>query len=322
MNTHFKKIQDGFYCYPKFGDNKESLDPDDGRITLALFNFFGTLVWGENGTLINYEKLSLSSPFCKENLKNIQDKKYIVCVLEYIPENKIDKFLNAVEIFYLSVMNKVTIHFFIYTDKNYTFIKEGLIKYFAPEKGIFGKKSFYCGDNVGKDSSFPWYRYSDSDSELAKKLEFKFYEPIQILGCFHEKEYVPNTLYITCGQKYSGFEMEYESFRKEKIIQGIVFRVLETEKGEVYGILTEDLFKDLLRFPTKRINFEKNMTIIVFGQNPTHMEREILRNKFINYSFAITRWYGRPNYKMIEDKTFSKYFENPLLYGEMFTRAN
>ena len=322
MNTHFKKIQDGFYCYPKFGDNEDSLDPEDGKMTLAVFNFFGTLVWGENGKLINYERVILSSPFCKEKLKEIQDKKYIICVLEYIPENKIQKFLGSVELFYLSVMNKVTIHFFIYTDKKYSLLKEGIIKYFEPENGIFGKKSFYCGDNIGKNTSFPWYRYSDSDIQLSKKLNFSFYEPLQILGSYYEKDYLLNTLYITCGQKYSGFEMDYESFRKEKMFQGILFRVLETEKGNIYGILEEDLYRDLIRFPAKVIHFEKNISIVVFGQNPTHMERENLKSKFSGYSFVLTRWYGRPNYKMIEDKKYEKTFENPLLYGEMFMRAN
>jgi len=321
MNGCFEKIQDGFYCYPKFGENLGKLEMDNEKISLAVFNFFGTLVWGENGTLLNYDKIVLGSPFCKENLKILQDKGFVICITEYIPESKLSKFVNTVETFYMTVQNKVSIHFFAYTNREYN-IKEGLVKYFKPVNNIFGKKSFYCGDNVGKDESFPWFRYSDSDIKIAKSLDFNFYNPMQILGKYHEDVYVPNTLYIICGQKYSGYEMEYESFRKEKIIQGILFRVLEKDGHEIYGILAEDLLKDLVRFPTKQIIFEKNMSIVVFGSNPTYLEREFLRNKFTNYIFKIVIWYSRPNYKSIENETYKKIFENPLIHGEMFLRAN
>jgi hypothetical protein len=321
MTTGFEKIQDGIFCYPKFGENLAKLDSDEEKISLAVFNLFGTLLWGENGTLINYDKIVLSSPFCKENLKILQDKGFVICVIEYIPESKLSKFVNTIDTFYMTVQNKVSIHFFAYTNKEYN-IKEGLIKYFKPLHDKFGKKSFYCGDNIGKDESFPWFRYSDSDKKLAESLNFKFYNPIQILGKYQEDIYVPNTLYITCGQKYSGYEMEFESFRKEKIIQGILFRVLEKDSYEVYGILADDLLKELVRFPTKQIIFEKSMTVVIFGSNPTYLEREFLRNKFINYTFKIVMWYSRPNYKNIENETYTKIFENPLLHGEMFLRSN
>jgi hypothetical protein len=321
MQTYFEKVQDGFYCYPKFGENLNILDPDNSKITLAVFNFFGTLIWGENGTLINYDKIILSSPFCKENLKLLQDKGFVICITEYVPENKISKFLAVVDIFYMSVQSKVSIHFFAYNKKDYN-IKEGLCTYFKPLHNKFGKQSFYCGDNIGKDDSFPWYRYSDSDTKIAKLLEFKLYNPIQILGRYNDDSYLPNTLYITCGQKYSGFEIEYESFRKEKIIQGIIFRVLEKDSREIYGILAEDLIKDLFRFPSKQIKFDLNTTIIVFGSNPTYIEREVIRNKFTNYLYTIVLWYSRPNYKIIEDETYTKIFENPLQYAEMFLRGN
>jgi hypothetical protein len=321
MTTDFQKIQDGFYCYPKFGENLKTLDMDNNKISLAIFNFFGTLIWGENGTLINYDKIILSSPFCKENLKMLQDKEFVICIIEYIPENKLSKFMSILDIFYMTVQNKVSIHFFAYTERNYN-IKDGLIKYFRPLNNNFGKQSFYCGDNVGKYDSFPWFRYSDSDTKIAKSLDFKFYNPIQILGKYQEDAYVHNTLYITCGQKYSGFEMEYELFRKEKIIQGILFRVLEKDSREIYGILEEDLLKDLFRFPSKQIKFEPTMTIVVFGSNPTYQERKFLRDKFINYAFDIILWYSRPNYKNIEENTYKEIFENPLLHGEMFLRSN
>lgn len=322
MQTHFKEIQNGFYCYPKFGDNFKLLDPENDKISLGIFNFFGTLIWGENGTLINYDKIILSSPFCKENLKILQDKGYIICVLEYVPENKIQKFLNTVEIFYMTVQHKVSIHFFIYTKKDYEGIKTGFLNYFKPRNNMFGKQSFYCGDNIGKESSFPWFRYSDSDVILSKTLEMKFYDPIQILGRYNEDIYSTNTLYITCGQKYSGFELDYELFRKEKIFQGILFRVLEQDSREIYGILAEDLLKDLARFPNKKISFDKETTIVVFGCNSTYIEREFIKNKFLNYTFKIIVWYSRPNYKLIENETYTKSFENPLLSGEMFIRAN
>lgn len=321
MDIRFQKIEDGFYCYPKFGENVKTLDPDNEKISLAVFNFFGTLIWGENGTLINYDKIILSSPFCKENLKVLQDKGFVICVIDYIPESKLLKFANSIDTFYMTVQYKVSIHFFAYTNKEYN-IKEGLVNYFKPLHNKFGKQSFYCGDNIGKDDSFPWFRYSDSDIKIAKNLDFKFYNPIQILGKYQEDTYVPNNLYITCGQQYSGFEMEYESFRKEKIIQGILFRVLEKDSREIYGILAEDLLKDLYRFPSKQIKFEPNMTIIIFGSNPTYLERKLLRSKFTNYIFDIIIWYSRPNYKNIEENTFKEKFENPLLHGEMFLRAN
>lgn len=321
MQSYFEKVQEEFYCYPKFGENIKCLDPDNQKITLALFNFFGTLIWGENGTLINYDKIILSSPFCKENLKLLQDKGFVICVIDYIPENKLSAYLKIIDIFYMTVQNKVSIHFFAYTKKDCN-IKEALCHYFKPLQNKFGKNSFYCGDNVGKEDSFPWFRYSDSDLQIAKALDFTFYNPIQILGKYHEDSYLPNTLYITCGQKYSGFEIEYESFRKEKVIQGILFRVLEKDSREIYGIMVDDLIKDLCRFPSKQIKFDLNMTIIIFGSNPTYLEREFLRNKFTNYTYTIALWYSRPNYKIIEDETYTKVFENPLYYGEMFLRGN
>ena len=64
------------------------------------------------------------------------------------------------------------------------------------------------------------------------------------------------------------------------------------------------------------------MTIIIFGSNPSYLDREFLRNKFINYTFKIVMWYARSNYKSIENETYTNVFENPLLHGEMFLRAN
>ena len=93
MQKYFEKVEDGFYCYPKFGENFEKLDPDNEKLSLSVFNFFGTLVWGENGKLINYDKIILSSPFCKENLKILQDKGFVICVVEYVPENLFSKFI-------------------------------------------------------------------------------------------------------------------------------------------------------------------------------------------------------------------------------------
>ena len=215
-------------------------------------------------------------------------------------------------------MNKVTIHFFIYTKKDFPYIKEGLIKYFEPENDMFGKKSFYCGDEIDTFHPIPWFRRSNTDTKIANLLNFKIYDSISIFGNYSIPIYPSNNLIIICGHNYSGFELEYENFRHTKLYYGILTRYRTLEKFEIIALLSEDLEKI-----EEKIVIEKNQTVLVFGRNETDIKRSIIRNKFTNYTSSIVHWYSRYPYK--EDDSFfhhKKNFINPLLTGEAFVRIN
>jgi hypothetical protein len=136
----FHQVVPELYCCPILGEDYSLLDADKKKFTIAMFGFFGTLVWGESGALYDYNSVILSSPFCKENLIILKNKGYTICVIEYIPKKKLNKFLNIINTFYCTVMNKVSIHFFAYTNKEFSkseYLKNGILKYFNPESGSF-----------------------------------------------------------------------------------------------------------------------------------------------------------------------------------------
>ena len=319
MDDDFERIDEYFYGYFLFGENLSSFDMNNTKLTLALFNFFGTLVWGEDSYLYNYNKTIPSSKTIKENLCIIKDRGYTICVVEYVPYEKISKFKHLMNVFYQSLESKVSIFFFVYTKKDVN-IQNGLLKFFSPEKNRFGKKSFYCGFQGGNFNNVPWFRYSNKDLGVASKLDFNYYDPIEVLGEYGKQIYVKNTLYIVCGPEYSGYEIEYETFRLNQNIKNIEFKYKNEEDNdniEVYGIHNDELLKCNLE---EKISV-KNKAIVVFGINETKEKRNMIKRYFQDYESCIVHWYGKFPYK--NTKTFKEYrknFQNPLLHGELFER--
>lgn len=319
MDLDFKKVSDNFYVNLIFGENCSeavaSLCPKN--FTLALFSLFGTLVWGESSMLYDYNRIILSSPEIKENLTYLKELGYTICVIEYVPEKKLESFKKIVDIFYQSVDDKIDIYFFAYTGKD-TNLYEKLIKFFSPECGKFGKNSFYCGIEIDKYNDFPWFRKSDRDIKISKQLNMKFYNPNDILGCYINKVYIKNTLYIVCGADYSGWEIDLQSFRDTIKYKEIDFKFKKENNMDIYAIEAEDLINS-----NQSLIPVNDKAIIVFGGNPSFEDREKLRSKFIDYFVTIVHWYARFPYKKSETfKSYSKNFANPLLYAEYFERIN
>jgi len=322
MEDDFELIDTNFYGYFLLGDKLSNLDMNNTKLSLALFNFFGTLVWGEDSYLYNYDKILPSSPLIKENLSIIQDRGYTLCVIEYVPLEKISKFKYLMNVFYQSLDTKVSVFFFIYTKKDVN-IYSGLLKFFNPEKQRFGKSSFYCGFQAGKFNMVPWFRYCDKDLQLSTTMNFQFYDPIEVLGTYVKPSYAKNILYIVCGPEYSGYEIEYETFRSTQKYENIIFKYKKDEDTctDVYSIYLDDIDKknDLI----KNKICVKDKAIIVFGLNETKEKRDKIKDYFQNYDLCIVHWYSRFPYK--KSKSFNEYkqkFQNPLLQGELFERMS
>jgi len=311
-------ISEHFYGNTIFGNDYPKINPDDKRITLGLFNFFGTLVWGEKGIMYSYERLILSSPFCKEKLIDLSNKGYTICVMDYVPKSFLGKYAEALSIFYQSVQDKITISFFAYTKRNISYIFKGLKTFFTPLYDSFGINSFYCGDDLDSKNPIPWYRGTRKDIILANELNLILYEPHECLGCYEEPIYEKNILFITCGQDFSGMELELESFRMQKERDGILLKYKRENNVDIYAIDKEELFN---LYP-ETISIKEDESFIIFGNNPTLFERNLIRAKFIGFHKSFVRWYSRPSYKKISTQNHYKtIFENPLLCGELFVRA-
>lgn len=317
----FYQITPDLSCYPIIGEDIIHSDPDKKSFSLAIFSFFGTLVWGESGLLHDYDRIILSSPYCKENLIVLKNKGYILCILEYIPKKKMKKFYDLIHTFYLTVLNKVSIHFFAYNDKDLIKtdkIYNGLLSYFKPQSNEFTKKSFFCGYKLHKFHPYPWFRYENEDFNIADTLKMKLYDPFETFGVYTDILYEPNNLYITCGHEFSGYEIEMESFRLTKSIHNRTLKYKFQNGINVYTISKEDLFK--IESP---ISIGKDESFFISGSNPTFEERNLIRSKFKDFSKDVVLWYARYPYK--KGETYSEYrkkFTNPLLYGEFFLRAS
>jgi hypothetical protein len=317
MDSEFELVTENFYALPIFGEDSDTLDENAKKFSLSLFTFFGTLVWGESSILYDYNRIILSSPTSKENLILLKNSGYTICVIEFVPKKKLQNFKKMIEIFYQSLCNKISVHFFVYTEKNVN-ILEGLNLYFNPENSKFGKNSFYCGIEVDKYDEFPWFRKSNKDVKLAKQLSMKFYNPNSVLGSHENKGYFKSTLYIVCGPDYSGWEIELASFKDTVKYENIEFKYKKENDVEIYAIESEDLLS--LNIHETLLSVE-NKAIIVFGRNPTFEERENLRGYFINYFLTIVHWYSRYPYKKSDTfPSYTKFFKNPLLYAEFFER--
>ena len=158
--------------------------PKDSKISLAVFNFYGTLGWGVNGQMFNYDKVIPSSPNIEKKFEDIINKGYKLCIVECVAKNKLENFKNILEEYYTSFINKkICIDVFvIHNKKHYANLKSDLLKFFKPLNKSFGEKSFYCGDEIGPNHHNPFFRFSDNDLKISKQLGFNFVDPFEILG--------------------------------------------------------------------------------------------------------------------------------------------
>jgi hypothetical protein len=306
-----------------------TLNGQEEDISLAIFNFFGTLAWGENGTIKEYrfEKLFPCSQLLTYNFESLINKHYTPCIIEFCSSKKINLLKSCLENFVNIYSLKVHIFIFVYDrcihDKNkYERITISLFNYFRPKSLLFGLKSFICGHKISKTHEVPWFRKSSEDIILSKKLNFKFYDPITTLGTYDNYLFVYelHDLSITCGQKYSGYEMTYESIYKEVLHKKVKCRIRYTfDNNKIYFIKIKDL--------THNIKIDKNEHYVIVGSNPTFQERLDICNKFskdnneeIKY---LVSWYTKPPYKY--SKKYNEYistFEPPNITSENWVRFN
>jgi hypothetical protein len=316
--SHFE-IYPEIYCFPVLGNDHKLIDLNNPNYSLAIFKFFGTLIWGETGFIYTYENIILGSPYIKDNLKIISQKGYIICILEYVPRKKLNKFISTVKTFCQTLQGEVSVQFFAYTNKEISpkLIYNSLLKYFNPKLNKFGENSFYCGNRLDKFHISPWFRNKEEDVIISKELNMKLYNPDEILGIYGNVDYKSNTLYITCGQNFSGYEIEYETFRCFKYKDGIKFRCKKEKDFDLLAINVEDIID------VEDFIIEKNESIIVFGSNPSYEERENIRNKFIDYNDDFVLWYAKFPYRKDEFfQDYQKRFQNPLTKGELFFRLS
>jgi hypothetical protein len=293
--THFK-------LGPIASVNSLPLEPK--KITLAMFNFFGTLAYGDDGRLFNYERVMASSPLLDQKFNELSSKGYTLAIVETMPKNKLESFRKLLENFY-SIFNgnKLSFDVFVFNNKkNYQHFLPDLIDFYKPYNDVFGEKSFYCGDEISLTHPNPFFRHSDNDIKIAEYLKFYFYDPYDVFSSYEINKSIVNDfrLIITYGCKNSGFEMDYEYEKNEGIYDEVIpckYKYI----GDIKQVLikTENLFKykSLLG---EKIYIPPKTTFIIYGTNSTIMERNLIRSYFI-YSTEIVYWYGRPPYNKYEE---------------------
>lgn len=296
------------------------------KITLAMFNFFGTLAYGDDGRLFNYEKVMASSPYLDQKFNELSSKGYTLAIVETMPKNKIDSFRKLLENFYkIFSGNKLVFDVFVFTNKkHYEHFLPDLLEFYKPYNNVFGEKSFYCGDEVDTSYSNPFFRHSDNDLKIALNLGFYFHDPYEVISSYEINKTIANDfrLIITYGSKNSGFEMEYEYEKHEGFYEDIIpckYKYV----GDIKQILikTEDLFK-YKSCESEKIYIPSKTTFIIYGSNYSVTERQKIRKYFI-FSNEIIYWYGRPSYQKYDgydDYVNSIKTDHPSLSNEKIIR--
>lgn len=302
----------------------ENLHSSD-KHTLALFNFYGTITWSERGELVSYntEKLVLSSPLLDIVIESIKTKGYSVCILEIIKNiNNLDNVKNTISKFINNFNLNVPV--VLITEDNIYLLSKILYDLYKP-KYIFGKKSFYCADEIDYYDSNPWYRNSDTDTIISKSLGFNLYKPEDVLGSFVNSNFIflINDLVITCGQEYSGYDIFYESIELDIEHQGLECKMKMMVSEKIYFILSHQLLEN-----DKIIKIKKNTRYVIVGSNPSLKERLRIasyfehedKNKKINYGVA---WFTRPPYQWVSSyRNYLKIFDSPITTKEKWFRFN
>jgi hypothetical protein len=298
------------------------------KITLAMFNFFGTLAYGDDGRLFNYEKVMASSPFLDQKFNELMSKGYTLAIVETMPKNKLESFRKLLENFYkIFSGNKLTFDVFVFNNKkHYEYFLPDLLEFYKPYNDVFGEKSFYCGDEVSPSYSNPFFRHSDNDLKISQHLGFYFYDPHEVASSYEINKSISSDfrLIITYGSKNSGFEMDYEYEKNSGLYDGLIpckFKNVGDIK-QIY-IKTEDLFK-YKSVVGEKIYIPSKTTFIIYGPNYSVIERSLIRNYFI-YSSDIIYWYGRPPYQKYED--YDNYVNSietnhPSLFNEKTIRIS
>jgi hypothetical protein len=319
--THFK-----LGTVPFVSQLQPLAENDKKKITLAMFNFFGTLAWGDDGRLFNYEKVMASSPFLDQKFNELSSKGYTLAIVETMPKNKIDSFRKLLENFYkIFSGNKLVFDVFVFSNKkHYEHFFPDLIEFYKPYNNIFGEKSFYCGDEINSNYSNPFFRHSENDIKISQNLGFYFYDPYEVFSSYEINKSISNDfrLIITYGSKNSGFEMDYEYEKCEGLYDEIIpckYKFV----GDIKQILvkTEDLFK-YKSLDSEKIYIPPKTTFIIYGSNSSVVERNLIRSYFI-YSSDIIYWYGRPpyqKYEFYEEYINSVKTNHPSLFNEKIIR--
>lgn len=282
----------------------QTISENKKKITLAMFNFFGTLAYGDDGRLFNYEKVMASSPFLDQKFNELMSKGYTLAIVETMPKNKLESFRKLLENFYkIFNGNKLSFDVFVFSSKkHYENFLPDLVEFYNPYNDVFGDKSLYCGDEVCTIYSNPFFRHSDNDFKIAEHLGFHFYDPNEVFSNYEVNKSISNDfrLIITYGSQNSGFEMDYEYEKEEGLYDGII-PCKYKNVGDIKQILikSENLFEYKSR-DSEKIYIPPKTTFIIYGSNSTIMERNYIRNYFI-YSSDIVYWYGRPPYKKYND---------------------
>jgi hypothetical protein len=258
-----------------------------------------------------------------EKFKQLHKAGYKICILEYMSKNKVEEYKKLLRAFYEIFKNPpFEIHCIIITNKkNYDYLLVDLVSYFEPEDLIFGEKSFYCGDEASLISHNPFFRHSDKDYQIAKKLNFRFFDPHSILDNYENNKLINKDfrLIITYGQENSGMEMDYESEKEDNKFDNVPCKIRILDSMKQCLIKSSDLFKENF---SKKIDIPDDMTFIIYGSHPTFEERERIRSYF-NYSKEIIYWYSRPPYKNSENyEFFLEKHNHPSNYGEKFIRIH
>lgn len=294
--------------------------PEDHK-SLAIFNFFGTLAWGIDGSLFNYKNITPSSPYIVEKFNQLHKAGYSICILEFMSKNKVEEFKKLLMAFYEIFKNPFfEIHCFILTNKKYyDYLLADLLYYFEPSDSKFSEKSFYCGDEVSIDNHNPFFRHSDKDAQIAKKLNFRFFDPQRVIQNYESNKFICKDfrLIITYGQENSGIEMDYESQKEDNKFDSIPCKLRILDSSKQCLIKSEELFK---QDSTNKINIPEDMTFIIYGSHPTYEERQKIRSYF-NYRNEIIYWFSRPPYKISQSyEYFLKKHDHPSNFGEKFIR--
>lgn len=295
--------------------------------TLSLINFFGTLVWGENGELncMNHTKLVLCSPFIELILDDLADKGYTICILEtYSSFSNLNRAKECIKGFLES--NNLKIPAILIHRKEIQNVDKIIKKFFEPS-GKFGSKSFYTGNEIDLYDANPWYRISDTDSVIAKTLGFNLLSPDNLFGGFlnYMAYFAMNNLIITCGHEYSGYDILYESIEDEITHLGMECKIKNFLDKKIYFIWDYEI-KEYFKNKSKII-IRENEHYVILGCHPSLKDRQNLRLKFENDDntecSSVIALYTKPPYEKYDGyRKYINLYESPVKSGEKWFRLN
>jgi hypothetical protein len=322
MNWHYSKE----FCYHYLIDNKI---PIGDKQTLAVFNFYGTLVWSERGELFSYniDSLLFTSPILDIVLEGLKSKGYTLCILEIIKKNTNVEKLKATIMEFIQRYN-LNIPAVLIAEENIYLLNKIMCDFFKPLYK-FGKKSFYCADEIDYYDSNPWYRLSETDSLVAKSLNFNLYKPEDVLGSFVNCNFLfmINDLIITCGQEYSGYEIFYEAIDLEVEHLGMECKLIILLTEKIY-IIQDYILDEYYNSGKSKIIIKPNTHYVIVGSNPSVKDRQKIasmfeyedKNRAIGYTIA---WFSRHPYQKSElYRRFLNNFDSPLRNNEKWFRFN